>query len=118
MLSNDTKHNFRHDHLNRGICMRRCMDLMSKYDNSTQLSYYQEKFDNVEVIFDFYTIREAVYYKNKFEYLINECMNHELKEKYGLMASSETEYCIEKNEKFPLGECGRSIKGKFLRTLI
>lgn len=78
---------------------------MSKYDHSTQLSYYQKKFDGMhEAPFDFFNIREAIYYKIKFEHLINECVNHELKKTYGLMAYSKAEYCVEKNEKFPLGE--------------
>lgn len=78
---------------------------MSKYNHSSRSSYYQEKFiDHPILPLDFDTFRDAIYYKSKFDHLATECVNQELKEKYGLVGYAEIEYCIEKNENFPFGE--------------
>lgn len=64
-----------------------------------------EKFEGIsEVPFDFWNLRDATYHRTKFDKLINECVNYELKAKYGLMAYSRAEYCVYKDETYPIGE--------------
>lgn len=68
------------------------------------MEYYLDKFDGMhKVPFDYFNIHEAVYYKIKFDKIINECVNHELKKEYGLMGYSKAEYCVLKNDSIPIG---------------
>lgn len=122
-FSNDTKHFFRHDHLQRGVCVNRCKALLGKFDKATQLTYYLDKFDNIVRVslfkwlerpnFEFLgnefqmpldpnTFRHALEYRLKFDKLLNECINYELKT-YHLMAHSKVEYCSKKDEYMPIG---------------
>jgi hypothetical protein len=57
----DRKRRFRHDRLQRGICIATCMELMHKVDSESQDELYQEAFDD----------REAVICVNSFCSMIN-----------------------------------------------
>uniref|UniRef100_A0A4Y0BK97 Acyl_transf_3 domain-containing protein n=1 Tax=Anopheles funestus TaxID=62324 RepID=A0A4Y0BK97_ANOFN len=96
-FSTDTKRSFRHDRLQRGLCMNRCHQLMSKFDRRTQMKYFQSRFvpnDSQEITFDPNTFREALDWRNRYRRLANQCVNYELKRQYTLMAYSTVEYCV------------------------
>ncbi|XP_052893013.1 nose resistant to fluoxetine protein 6-like [Anopheles moucheti] len=96
-FSSDTKRSFRHDRLQRGLCMNRCHLLMSKFDRRTQMKYFQSRFDPKdfqEITFDPNTFREALDWRNRYRRLANQCVNYELKRQYSLMAYSTVEYCV------------------------
>lgn len=44
-FSADTYRHFRHDHLDRGLCVERCRRLVAGLDNSTLQQLYVEKFN-------------------------------------------------------------------------
>ncbi|XP_053674392.1 nose resistant to fluoxetine protein 6-like [Anopheles nili] len=95
-FSADTKRSFRHDRVQRGLCMNRCQQLMGKYDRRTQMKYYQPEFeaaDSQEITFDPNTFREALDWRIRFRRLANQCVNFELRRQYALMAYSTVEYC-------------------------
>uniref|UniRef100_A0A182MS93 Acyltransferase 3 domain-containing protein n=1 Tax=Anopheles culicifacies TaxID=139723 RepID=A0A182MS93_9DIPT len=96
-FSTDTKRSFRHDRLQRGLCMSRCHQLMSKFDRRTQMKYFQPRFianDSQEITFDPNTFRGALDWRNRYRRLANQCVNYELKRQYALMAYSTVEYCV------------------------
>uniref|UniRef100_A0A182NJB8 Acyltransferase 3 domain-containing protein n=1 Tax=Anopheles dirus TaxID=7168 RepID=A0A182NJB8_9DIPT len=95
-FSADTKRSFRHDRIQRGLCMNRCRQLMGKFDRRTQMKYYQSRFepaDSREITFDPNTFRGALDWRNRYRRLANQCVNYELKRQYALMAYTAVEYC-------------------------
>ena len=74
---------------------------MNKYDYQTQMEYYQQSFDNMlSVPLDPYVYHEGVQYRFEYNVLINQCINHELKMEFSLMAHSEVQYCdVKENSK-------------------
>ncbi|XP_050072930.1 nose resistant to fluoxetine protein 6-like [Anopheles maculipalpis] len=96
-FSSDTKRSFRHDRIQRGLCMNRCQLLMSKFDRRTQMKYFQPRFvtnDSQKITFDPNTFRGALDWRNRYRRLANQCVNYELKRQYSLMAYSTVEYCV------------------------
>ncbi|XP_052873708.1 nose resistant to fluoxetine protein 6-like [Anopheles cruzii] len=95
-FSGDTKRSFRHDRLQRGLCMNRCAQLMAKYDRRTQMKYFKARFDHPgahDITFDPNTFRGALDWRNRYRRLANQCVNFELLRQYQLMAYSTVEYC-------------------------
>lgn len=45
-ISSDSKHHFRHDRLNRGICMNWCKARFKDFVKSAKMRYYVEEFEN------------------------------------------------------------------------
>ncbi|XP_037044343.1 nose resistant to fluoxetine protein 6-like [Bradysia coprophila] len=94
-FSSNVKRHFRHDRLNRGICMNWCIPKVKSFARSTQREYYVERFDNnSEITYDPNSIQNALSSKVKYDKEINICVNYKLKKQYGLMAYSEVEYCL------------------------
>ncbi|XP_050094015.1 nose resistant to fluoxetine protein 6-like [Anopheles aquasalis] len=95
-FSADTKRSFRHDQLQRGLCMDRCHQLIDRFDHRTQMKYFLARFDSTaakEITFDPNTFRGALDWRNRYRRLANQCVNYELKRQYALMAYSTVEYC-------------------------
>lgn len=44
-FSRNRKKHFRHDRLQRGVCINRCKELMHPFAYSTQMSYFQPEFE-------------------------------------------------------------------------
>ncbi|XP_001661710.2 nose resistant to fluoxetine protein 6 [Aedes aegypti] len=94
-FSNDTKRSFRHDRIQRGLCMNLCEKIMEKYDYETQMKYYLKQFNETnEVTFDPNTFREALDWRIKYKRLANQCVNFELKRQFSIMGYSAVEYCV------------------------
>ncbi|XP_055708626.1 nose resistant to fluoxetine protein 6-like isoform X1 [Phlebotomus papatasi] len=98
-FSSNKKKHFRHDRLQRGICINLCQELMDHFDPEEQMSYFQEEFptDN-EVWLDPRIFRKATHYRKLYDQLINQCINHELITGYDLVAFSQVEYCVTNHE--------------------
>ncbi|ETN62656.1 hypothetical protein AND_005646 [Anopheles darlingi] len=95
-FSVDTKRSFRHDRLQRGLCMDRCHQLLGRFDHRTQMKYFLARFEPngaEEITFDPNTFRGALDWRNRYRRLANQCVNYELKRQYALMAYSTVEYC-------------------------
>ncbi|XP_058833864.1 nose resistant to fluoxetine protein 6-like [Topomyia yanbarensis] len=102
-FSNDSKRSFRHDRLQRGLCMNWCSKLMAKYDRGTQMKYYLANFNqSSEITFDPNTFRQALDWRMKYKKLANQCVNFELKRQYSIMGYSTVEYCVTNQEQDPV----------------
>uniref|UniRef100_A0A1S4GUV1 Acyl_transf_3 domain-containing protein n=1 Tax=Anopheles gambiae TaxID=7165 RepID=A0A1S4GUV1_ANOGA len=95
-FSADRKRSFRHDRLQRGLCMNRCHQLLTRFDPRTQMKYFRARFepnDFQQITFDPNTFRGALDWRNRYRRLANQCVNYELKRQYSLMAYTTVEYC-------------------------
>ncbi|XP_038121399.1 nose resistant to fluoxetine protein 6 [Culex quinquefasciatus] len=98
-FSNDSKRSFRHDRLQRGLCMARCHAILDRFDHRTQMKYYLAHWNqSSEVTFDPNTFRGALDARAKLNRLANQCVNYELKRQYGIMGHSTVEYCVSSHE--------------------
>lgn len=72
------------------------MEKLSKLNNETINSYYQELFDRdldgVHLHATYYD--NITFYQTTYNRIVNICVNRELKAQYNLTAYSEVEYCI------------------------
>ncbi|KAJ6641727.1 Nose resistant to fluoxetine protein 6 [Pseudolycoriella hygida] len=94
-FSSNAKRHFRHDRLNRGICMNWCKAKVKNFDKHTQRDYYVKHFDNdTEITYDPNSVPNALISKGKYDKMINICVNYKLKKQFALMAYSEVEYCV------------------------
>ncbi|XP_058123502.1 nose resistant to fluoxetine protein 6-like [Anopheles ziemanni] len=92
-ITNDTRRNFRHDHLDRGFCVDRCRQLVDSLDRETAEDLFVTKFD---ISFP-YIIRSDAFNnvtgdRERYGRLINICQNYALRQ-YNLSAYTEIEYC-------------------------
>lgn len=116
-FSADRKCSFRHDRLQRGLCMNRCHQLLTRFDPRTQMKYFRARFEpndfqqvkfyveiglfsrtsilspRTQITFDPNTFRGALDWRNRYRRLANQCVNYELKRQYSLMAYTTVEYC-------------------------
>ncbi|XP_053686956.1 nose resistant to fluoxetine protein 6-like [Sabethes cyaneus] len=120
--SNDTKRSFRHDRLQRGICMNWCKKLMDRYDRMTQMKYYLDTFNETsEITFDANTFRQALDWRIKYRKLANQCVNFELKRQYSIMGHSTVEYCVTNREYDPIDYLDMIfliVLGTFILTVV
>ncbi|XP_063697877.1 nose resistant to fluoxetine protein 6-like [Culicoides brevitarsis] len=92
--SNDTKRHYRHDLVQKGVCIKWCLDKLKNYDNETLKSLYVEPFDFGDQYHpDFTLYYNATQYKEKYDYYVSICRNIELMEEYGLQGHSGIYYC-------------------------
>lgn len=95
-FSNDTYRHYRHDHLDRGLCVERCRKLVASLDNETIQQLYVGKFDiNFPYIIDSKVFEDVQVHQDRALYgrLINICENFILRKVYNLTAYTEIEYC-------------------------
>ncbi|XP_055610840.1 nose resistant to fluoxetine protein 6-like [Uranotaenia lowii] len=94
-FSADTYRHFRHDHLDRGLCVERCRRLLSELTNETIQQLYVEKFDiDFPYIISDKPFENVQHDRTHFGKLINVCENYRLKKQYNLTAFTEIEYCV------------------------
>uniref|UniRef100_A0A182UXI0 Acyltransferase 3 domain-containing protein n=1 Tax=Anopheles merus TaxID=30066 RepID=A0A182UXI0_ANOME len=91
-FSADSKRSFRHDRLQRGLCMNRCHQLLARFDPRTQTKTPILS-PRTQITFDPNTFRGALDWRNRYRRLANQCVNYELKRQYSLMAYTTVEYC-------------------------
>uniref|UniRef100_A0A1Y9J0F2 Acyltransferase 3 domain-containing protein n=1 Tax=Anopheles quadriannulatus TaxID=34691 RepID=A0A1Y9J0F2_ANOQN len=91
-FSADRKRSFRHDRLQRGLCMNRCHQLLTRFDPRTQMKTPILS-PRTQITFDPNTFRGALDWRNRYRRLANQCVNYELKRQYSLMAYTTVEYC-------------------------
>ncbi|EAT36801.1 AAEL011139-PA, partial [Aedes aegypti] len=92
---------YRHDHLDRGLCVQRCRKLVASLDNETIQQLYVEKFDiNFPYIIDSKVFEDVKVHQDRALYgrLINICENYILRKVYNLTAYTEIEYCTRPTE--------------------
>ncbi|XP_058830752.1 nose resistant to fluoxetine protein 6-like [Topomyia yanbarensis] len=93
-FSSDTYRHFRHNHLDRGLCVERCRRLVATLDNVTLHQLYVEKFNiDFPYIISANTFENVIHDQSNYGRLINICENFILKKVYNLTAYTEIEYC-------------------------
>jgi hypothetical protein len=92
-FSTKEKQHFRHDKLNRGICVRDCIDLVEKIGNDSEFFYTDGFHTDSKLTLDFIAYPFKVTDRSKLNRILNICVNYNLKT-YNLRAFSEVEYCL------------------------
>ncbi|XP_062550135.1 nose resistant to fluoxetine protein 6-like [Armigeres subalbatus] len=95
-FSSDTYRHYRHEHLDRGLCVERCRKLVASLDNETIQQLNVGKFDiNFPYIIKSEVFEDVNVHQDRALYgqLINICENYILRKVYNLTAYTEIEYC-------------------------
>lgn len=115
--ASDKKHFYRHDRINRGICMDRCIAQMKRFDYDTRMKYYLPKFDNdSEIAYDPDVFTNALVDRAQFTKFAAMCVNYDLHKNYGLMAQSDIVYCIRSYDDY-FAVYGTGLENTFLTRL-
>ncbi|XP_037941423.1 uncharacterized protein LOC119674358 [Teleopsis dalmanni] len=88
------KYRYRHDVIFIGTCIERCKSLAATMDPSQFNQFYIGSTLNKEVA-TIHAGNHSANYREKYDELINKCLNHEYQNKYGLQLRSNIEYCID-----------------------
>ncbi|KAH8279262.1 hypothetical protein KR026_005093, partial [Drosophila bipectinata] len=93
-VSLDSKHRFRHDHVFRGVCLERCLDIILLAGDATV--FQQEDIQDLELSSYYNKVHlrhgdaeERLLYNE----MVNTCLNLEFGQKYELQVQSLIEYC-------------------------
>jgi hypothetical protein len=98
------KQHFRHDKLQRGICLKDCMEILEKLGNSSE-EFYVEKFPmDSKLTLDFVKFQNVDNDRLKLNHIINVCINQRLTANYNLTSYSEIEYCLRDDASLPTGK--------------
>lgn len=90
----DEKHFFRHDRIDRGICMNDCIEKLSKLNMSSRNEYYIPKFtDALDIFNDLTLYTNAKVNREQYNEFATMCVNLELKNRYNLLAQTEILIC-------------------------
>ena len=99
------KQHFRHDKLQRGICMEKCMKIVADLGEEAEDYYIKEFPMNSKLTFDVVDYINVKEDRVKFNKLVNICINTELMGNYNLSGYSSIEYCIYDNQSFLGSKC-------------
>lgn len=94
-FSSNEKQHFQHVELKRGVCLQTCFEV---HENLEDANKY--KHDDSLVMGKDVSALDGM--KNAFNKLCNVCINRELLDHYGLVAKTSLDYCVDKNESFPM----------------
>lgn len=91
-------HHLRYDRLNRIYCIKGCNERVQAAENSSSLIVARFNIDPEIYRPSPFADSKIIEYREKYDKLINQCVNLELKS-YGLKAFSEIDFCLTKQEK-------------------
>ncbi|XP_058833744.1 nose resistant to fluoxetine protein 6-like [Topomyia yanbarensis] len=97
-FSRDRRH-YNHRHLERGVCVEQCKQLVQGLSNTTRQMLKANKFEiDYPYIFDVSVFKDT--YKNRDRYgeLLEVCLNYKLNQTYQLKAYTEIEVCDRNDE--------------------
>lgn len=95
-FSSDRRQHFRHDKLNRGICINSCEEALKKLGDEANKYFVAEFKTNNEPLplnSGIVKFTNASEDREKYNRQVNQCVNLELMEVYRLQAFSSIEYC-------------------------
>ncbi|KAL7030734.1 hypothetical protein ACKWTF_006765 [Chironomus riparius] len=87
--SSNHKQHYRHDKLKRGLCVNYCLKLIGNLSDITQ---YHTRILNNSYGLSFFN---AEMYREKYDEVVNTCINIELIDKFGLKGFTEVQNCID-----------------------
>jgi hypothetical protein len=122
-FSKNTKQFFRHDKLQRGLCINSCQQAVIKMGRNSQ-KYFVRKFPMdskvselklfhklekspffiQQLIFEFVNYFNAKEQRVMYDDVVNKCINIELMSRFNLSGYSSIEYCIKGDMRPPLGQ--------------
>lgn len=103
-FSNNYKQHFRHDKLERGLCINLCKQHVEKLESESFEYQIDSSSINAKETNDEFNIYFNAYEdRKKYDELVNKCINIELIAQFNLSGFSSIEYCITKNG-VPLGK--------------
>ncbi|XP_052566116.1 nose resistant to fluoxetine protein 6-like [Culex pipiens pallens] len=93
-FSSDRKRHFNHALLDRGICIEHCKQLVRGLSNETRQTLKVEKFDfDFPYIFDVSVFKDTPKDRERYQDLVDTCINYRLNQTYQLTAYTEIEVC-------------------------
>lgn len=108
-FSSKEKQHFRHDKLQRGVCMKKCLGLVDSLGDEAD-NYITKKFPfNSKLNFEFIDYPAAREDRLRFNPDVNVCINKQLMDNYNLSGFSSIEYCLRREKHIQLGRRNRSI---------
>lgn len=102
-FSKKGKQHFRHDKLQRGICLKNCLSLNHELGHEAE-HFYTESFPmDSKLTLDFIKYQFVDEDRSKLNRLLNVCVNKQLTDDYNLTGHSTIEYCLRRDERIPIG---------------
>lgn len=103
-FSEKEKQHFRHDKLDRGICMTNCEKLVEDLGDEAE-NYFIESFPmDSKLTFDFIGFPFVARDRLKYNRIVNICINKHLVGNYNLTGFSSIEYCLGRDRDIPAGD--------------
>lgn len=96
-FSSKEKQHFRHDKLQRGICVKSCLKLIEELTTDDYFNIDEFPMD-VKLTFDFVKYRFVNDDRVQFNKVLNICMNKYLADNYNLSGFSKIEYCLRRDQ--------------------
>lgn len=102
-FSKKEKQHFRHDKLQRGVCLENCLHLIDELGSEAE-NYRGEDFPiDSKLTFDFVDYRYVNDDRLQFNDALNICINKQLADNYNLSGYSKIEYCLRRDQHFKAG---------------
>uniref|UniRef100_A0A182P598 Acyltransferase 3 domain-containing protein n=1 Tax=Anopheles epiroticus TaxID=199890 RepID=A0A182P598_9DIPT len=107
-FSSNWKQHVNHAHLDRGLCLSRCTQLLDELGraNVTEQELKSLIVPKFQIDFPYIikngTFRDVDTYRRNYSELFAMCINYELQQKHGLRAYTEIEYCDSNRESYPI----------------
>jgi hypothetical protein len=96
------KQHFRHDKVQRGICVKDCLSLIDEL-GSESMNFYVDKFPmDSKLTLDTFKYRFVDEDRSNFDLLMNICVNKQLSE-FNLSGYSTIDHCMRHDESLPKG---------------
>lgn len=93
-FSQKEKQHFRHDKIQRGVCVKDCLNLAQNLRDEAE-NLFTEKFPmNSKLTLDFIKYQNLKQDRSKLDHVLNICVNDQLKTNYNLTSYSTIEYCL------------------------
>lgn len=102
-FSGKEKQHFRHDKLQRGVCVEKCLKLIEELDSEGDHFSTDEFPMDVKLTFDFVQYRFVNDDRLQFNRILNICMNKYLADNYNLSGFSKIEYCLRRDQHIRAG---------------
>ena len=102
-FSKKEKQHFRHDKLQRGICVKDCLNFVKHLGNESE-QFFSESFPmDTKLTFDFIKYPFVNEDRSRLNRILNVCVNELLVANYNLTGHSSIEYCLRKDASVPIG---------------
>ncbi|XP_030375821.1 nose resistant to fluoxetine protein 6 [Scaptodrosophila lebanonensis] len=94
-VSQNAKHNFRHDHLFLGVCLERCKRALSTLSRFQIQQLYEGKAMD-KVLYNYYAKvhKRDTDERLHYDHLVNSCLNRQYGRQFHLRLRSTIEYCV------------------------